>query len=71
MDVGVTIFQEEWMKRGMNFGDEEVPKNVEYCTAYTAVAMGECLETIDKVNEAWLNEDLKVNTLLPSLLTLS
>ena len=59
------------MKRGMNFGNEEVSKNVEYCTAYTAVAMGECLETIDKVNEALVNEDLKVNTLLPSLLSLS
>ena len=71
MDVGTTIFQEEWMKRGMDFGNEEVPKNVEYCTAYTAVAMGECLETIDKVNEGLLREDLLVSTPLLSLLTLS
>lgn len=61
--------QEEMISRVVNL-DEEVPINVEVPLAFAASAMGECLESIDRTHETFVNHDLQVSTLLPSLICL-
>jgi len=62
--VGVSVFQEELIARGLKEHADEVdtmPVSVQFPIMYMVVLAGECLEEIDKVNESVVTLDLVVS----------
>jgi hypothetical protein len=57
----MSVFQEEWVKRGMAVDEEkDTPIEVEMSMGYAAVGIAECLEETDKAEERMVTENLKV-----------
>ena len=68
--VEMTPFAEAWLQRGIRSShdvEDKIPAEVDVAMGYAAVAMGECLAAVDKIDEDVVENDLKVSILPPFL----